>query len=65
VTGDVDEQIAQAWIAAQDLRRIYASANLAEAQARLYEWFIHCTDSVPELRRLATTIDSWTAELLA
>ena len=27
---------------------------------------VHCADSgVPELRRLATTIDSWTAEFLA
>ncbi len=64
--GDVDQQIGQAWIAAQDLRRIYASASRVEAQARLYEWMVHCADSgVPELRRLATTIDSWTAEFLA
>ena len=33
--GDVDQQIGQAWIAAQDLRRIYASASPAQAQARL------------------------------
>ena len=64
--GDVDEQIGLTWIAAQDLRRIYHSASRSEAEARLYSWFVHCADSgVPELRRLATTIDSWTEEFLA
>lgn len=56
--GDVDEQIGQTWIAAQDLRRIYRSASRTEAQVRLYSWLVHCADSgVPGLRRLATTID--------
>jgi len=64
--GDLDQQIGLTWIAAQDLRGIYASASPAQAQQRLYEWMVHCADSgVPELRRLATTIDSWTAEFLA
>jgi len=64
--GDVDEQIGLTWIAAQDLRRIYASAGRAAAETRLYEWFVHCADSgVPELRRLATTIESWRDEFLA
>jgi len=64
--GDVDQQIGLTWIAAQDLRRIYHSASRSEAETRLYSWFVHCADSgVPELRRLATTIDSWTEEFLA
>ena len=64
--GDLDQQIGLTWIAAQDLRRIYGSASRGEAEARLYSWFVHCADSgVPELRRLATTIDSWTSEFLA
>jgi len=64
--GDIDEQIGLTWIAAQDLRRIYASAGRAAAETRLYEWFVHCADSgVPELRRLATTIESWRDEFLA
>ncbi len=64
--GDVDEQIGLTWIAAQDLRRIYRSRDHAQAQTRLYEWMVHCADSgVPELRRLATTINAWTTELLA
>ena len=54
------------WIAAQDLRLLYRSTSRAEAQQRLYRWFMHCADSeVPELHRLARTIDAWTDELLA
>jgi transposase len=63
--GDVDEQIARTWIAAQDLRLIYQrSANRAQAAERLYRWFCHCADTdIPELHRLARTIDSWREEL--
>jgi Transposase len=58
--GDVDQQIAQAWIAAQDLRLIYRSTDRAQAQERLYRWFCCCADTdIPELHRLARTIDAW------
>jgi transposase len=64
--GDVDQQIAQTWIAAQDLRLIYRSTDRAQAQERLYRWFCHCADTdIPELHRLARTIDAWREELLA
>jgi transposase len=64
--GDVDQQIARTWIAAQDLRRIYRCRNRAEAAEALYRWMVHCSDAgVPELVRLATTIDSWREEFLA
>ena len=65
--GDVDGQIGAAWIAAQDLRLIYKrSRDRAEAEDRLYRWFVHCADSeVPELHRLARTIDTWREEFLA
>src|SRR5689334_22439281 len=65
--GDVDEQIAHTWIAAQDLRLIYQrSASRAQAAERLYRWFCHCADTdIPELHRLARTIDAWREELLA
>jgi len=64
--GDVNEQIGLTWIAAQDLRLLYRSASRVEAEARLYRWFVHCADSdIPELHRLARTIDAWTDELLA
>ena len=64
--GDVEGQVAAAWIAAQDLRLIYRSQDRAVAEKKLHRWLEHCADAdVAELRRLATTIDSWRPELLA
>jgi transposase len=64
--GDVDGQIAAAWIAAQDLRLLYRAKNREVAERLLYRWLVHCADSnVPELHRLARTIDTWRPELLA
>jgi transposase len=64
--GDVDQQIGLTWIAAQDLRLLYRAKNRVEAQQRLYKWFVHCADTnIPELHRLARTIDAWSQELLA
>ena len=64
--GDVDGQVAAAWIAAQDLRLIYRATNRQDAERRLYRWLVHCADSdLPELHRLARTIDGWREELLA
>jgi transposase len=64
--GDVDAQIGKAWIAAQDLRLIYRAKTREQAARRLHRWLVHCADSdVPELHRLARTIDSWRTELLA
>ena len=64
--GDVDAQIARTWIAAQDLRLIYRSKTREDAARRFHRWLEHCADSdVPELHRLARTLDSWRAELLA
>jgi transposase len=64
--GDVDGQVAAAWIAAQDLRLIYRAKAREAAERRLYRWLVHCADShLPELHRLASTIDGWRQELLA
>jgi transposase len=61
-----DEQLARTWIAAQDLRLIYHSPDQARAEQALYRWLTCCADAeIPELIRLATTIDSWRGELLA
>ena len=61
-----DEQLARTWIAAQDLRLIYHSPDRARAEQALYRWLSYCADAdIPELTRLATTIDSWHTELLA
>ena len=64
--GDVDGQVAAAWIAAQDLRLLYRARDRDDAGRRLHRWLEHCADSgVPELHRLARTIDGWRPELLA
>jgi transposase len=61
-----DEQLAKTWIAAQQLRLLYRCPDRARAEQHLYAWLTHCADAgVPELQRLARTIDSWRAELLA
>jgi transposase len=64
--GDVEGQVAAAWVAAQELRRIYRSTDRGQAAAQLYRWTLYCIDSgVPELARLARTIGSWRTEFLA
>jgi transposase len=61
-----DEQLAKTWIAAQELRLLYRCGDRVRAEAHLYAWLVHCADAgVPELERLARTIDSWRPELLA
>ena len=61
-----DEQLARTWVAAQDLRLIFHNPDRARAQQALYRWLAYCADAdIPELTRLATTIDSWHTELLA
>jgi transposase len=61
-----DEQLARTWIAAQDLRLIYHEPDRNRAAAALYRWLAYCADTdIPELTRLARTIDSWHAEFLA
>lgn len=61
-----DEQLARTWIAAQDLRLIFHSPDRARAKQALYRWLAYCADAdIPELTRLANTIDSWRADLLA
>jgi transposase len=64
--GDLDQQIGLTWIAAQDLRLLFRALDRAQAEQRLFRWLCHCADAdVPELHRLAATIDSWRTELLA
>jgi transposase len=65
--GDTDdEHLARTWITAQDLRLIFHCPDQARAAQALYRWLTYCADSeIPELARLATTIDSWRSELLA
>ena len=61
-----DEQLARTWIAAQDLRLIFSNPDRTRAAQALYRWLTYCADAdIPELTRLARTIDSWHTELLA
>jgi transposase len=61
-----DEQLARTWVAAQDLRLVFACPDRPRAEQALYRWLAYCADAnIPELNRLARTIDSWRPELLA
>ena len=64
--GDVDQQIGRAWIAAQELRLLHREPDRQHAERRLLRWFtVVAEHEIPELLRLARTMDVWRAELLA
>ena len=64
--GDDDQQVGRAWIAAQELRLLYRERSRDRAERRLLRWFTAVADhEIPELVRLARTLDAWRAELLA
>ena len=63
--GDVYDEIACAWWAKEHLRDVYAAPSLTEARQRLaefYEWAELV--QVPEVDRLARTINTWQTEVL-
>ena len=65
--GDPHGELTQAWMAAHELRFIYRRGHdLPDARRRLHDVLQRCVFSdVPELLRLARTLDAWTEELLA
>jgi transposase len=64
--GDPDGEVAAVWLARELLAEIYAARDLAHAKRRLIVFFQHAADvEIPELTRLAGTIDRWRDELLA
>ena len=65
--GDPHGQVTAAWMVAQELRLVYArSRDVADARHRLHKILVRCADSdIPELHRLARTLDTWREELLA
>ena len=67
VVGDPSPQLTQTWMVAQELRLLYRrSHDLADARHRLWRVLDRCARSdVPELLRLARTLDTWQDELLA
>jgi transposase len=64
--GDPDGEIAAVWLARELLSEVYAAVDLAHAKRRLIVFFQHAADAeIPELTRLARTIDRWRDEVLA
>jgi transposase len=63
---DPDDEVAAAWHATDLLRRMYSAPDRNTAHRMLvafYQWV--ATVDVPELTRLATTIDTWQDQVLA
>jgi transposase len=64
--GDLGQQVGRAWIAAQELRLLYRERSRDRAERRLLRWFTTVAEhEIPELVRLARTLDAWRPELLA
>ena len=64
--GDPDGEVAAAWVAKEYLRAVYAAVDAAHARRRLVAFYQYCADAdVPELTRLARTVDRWSTEILA
>ena len=64
--GDPDGHVAAVWLARELLSEVYAARDLAHAKRRLIVFFQHAADAdVPELTRLAHTVDRWRNEILA
>lgn len=62
---DTDDEVAAAWVAVDLLRKMYAAPDRDTAHRRLvafYEWA--AIVEVPEVTRLARTIDTWQEEVL-
>jgi transposase len=67
VLGDPRGEVTAAWMAAHELRYLYRRGrDLPDARRRLHDVLQRCVFSdVPELLRLARTLDAWREELLA
>ena len=64
--GDRWGEVGAALLAKELLRSVFSAVNVDHARRRLIAFFQWCAEAdVPELVRLASTIDRWTDELLA
>jgi transposase len=64
--GDPDQQVGRAWIAPLELQLLYREPSRHRAERRLLRWFTTIAEhQIPELVRLASTLDAWRPELLA
>ena len=69
IDNDPSCQILSAYIAKEELRQLLAAArdraDDAEIRTRLYRFYSWCADThIPELHRLATTIETWWPAIL-
>ncbi len=63
---DTNDEVGAAWVAVDLLRHVYAAADRDTAHRRLIDFYWWVADvDVPELTRLATTIDTWQDQVLA
>jgi len=70
VDADDTGQILTAWIAKEELRALFATARTGgqrhDISERLHRFNAWCADSaIPELERLAATVEAWWPEVLA
>lgn len=72
VDGDPSGQILTTWIAKEELRGLFATArrggnrhDIAHRLTRFYAWCAGPGSLIPELQRLASTIDAWWPQILA
>ncbi len=70
IDNDPSCQILSAYIAKEELRQLLAAAadrvDDTEIRTRLYRFYSWCADTkIPELHRLATTIETWWPAILA
>jgi transposase len=66
VAGDPDGELGAAIVAKELLREVYAAVDHAHARRRLTVFLQHCAHAeVPELVRLARTVERWRDEILA
>lgn len=64
--GDPDGEVGAAILAKELLREVWCAMDEAHARRRLIVFFQYCAEAdVPELLRLARTIDRWSDEVLA
>ena len=64
--GDPDGEVGAAWLAKELLRAVYAAVDETHPRRRLIEFWQYCAEAdVPELTRLAATMDRWHVEILA
>lgn len=72
IEGDSTNQILATWIAKEQLRELFATArtggqrhDIAHHLDRFYSWCAGPGSDIPEVQRLAGTIDAWWPQVLA